>query len=79
MDPQIFSFMDSDLQKYADPRIRIQRVKYQLKTAKKNFLLLKPKSELLKKEFIKISSFMNGLSFKNKTKNLKIIFCFKIQ
>ena len=31
-------------------RIRIQGVKYQPKTAKKPFLLLKPKSEFLKKE-----------------------------
>ena len=41
---------DPDQQKYADPRIRIQGVKYQPKTLKKNFLLLKPESELLKKE-----------------------------
>ena len=40
---------DPDQQKYADPRIRIQGSKYQPKTAKKTFLLLKPKSELLKK------------------------------
>ena len=45
-------------------RIRIQGVKYQPKTEKKTFfLLLKPKSELLKKrEIIKISSFLNGSS-----------------
>ena len=41
-----------DPQKYADPRIRIQGVKYPPKTAKKTFLLLKPKSELLKKRKI---------------------------
>jgi len=33
-------------QKYADPRIRIQGVKYQPKTAKKTFLLLKRKYQL---------------------------------
>jgi len=43
------SAKDPDPQKYADPRIWIQGVKYQPKTAKKTFLLLKPKSELLKK------------------------------
>jgi len=49
---------------------------------KKTVLLLKPKSDFEKREIIKISSFLNGsLSFrikiceKNKTKNLKIIFC----
>ena len=36
------------IQKYADPWIRIRGVKYQPQTAKKTFLLLKPKSELLK-------------------------------
>ena len=35
-------------QKYADPRIRIQGVKYQPKAAKKQNLLLKSKFELLK-------------------------------
>ena len=77
MDPQDFGFLDPDPQKYADPRIRIQGVKNHPKTAKKKtFLLLKPKSELMKKrEIIKIPSFLNGsLSFrikiseKNKTK-----------
>ncbi len=33
------------LQKYADPRIRIQMAKNQPKTANKNLLLPKPKSE----------------------------------
>ena len=37
--PQDFDFLDSDPQKYADPRIRIQGAKYQSKTAKKNFTL----------------------------------------
>ena len=46
-DPQDFGILDLNPQKYADPRIRIQGVKYQPKTAKK-MLLLKPKSELLK-------------------------------
>jgi len=58
-------------------RIRIQGLKYQPKTAKKTFLHLKPKSELLiKREIIKISLFLNGSSIfrikisekKNKTK-----------
>ena len=40
-----FGFLDPDLQKYWDPQIRIQGVKYQTETAKKNFLFLKPKSE----------------------------------
>jgi len=63
LDPKDFGFLDPDPQKYADPRIRIQGVKYQPKTAKKTFLLLKPKSELLKKrEIIKIASFLNGSS-----------------
>ena len=35
LDPQDFGFLDMDPQKYADPRIRIQGVKYQPKTAKK--------------------------------------------
>ena len=60
--------------------IRIQGVKYQSKTAKKKtFLLLKSKFELLKKrEIIKMSSFLNGLSEKNlnkKFKNLKKNVC----
>ena len=53
-DPQDFGFLDPDPQKYADPRIRIQGVKYQPKTAKNPFLLPKPKSELLKKRDYKI-------------------------
>jgi len=53
LDPQDFGFLDPDPEKYADPRI--QGVKYQPKTAKKTFLLLKPKSELLKKREIKKS------------------------
>ena len=50
---QDFGFLDPDQnpQKYANPRIRIQGVKYQTKKLqKKPFLLLKPKSKLLKKE-----------------------------
>ena len=37
LDPQDFGFLNPylDPQKYADPRIRIQGVKYQPKTAKK--------------------------------------------
>jgi len=72
LDPQDFGFLDPDLQKYADPRIWIQRVKNQPKTAKKTFLLLKSKSELLKKSFrLKISE-------KNETKYLKLFFVKKI-
>ena len=48
MDPQDFGFLDPDPQKYADPRIRIQRGKYQPKTAENKSLPSKPKSELLK-------------------------------
>jgi hypothetical protein len=44
LDPQDFSFLDPD----PNPR-----GKNQPKTAKKTFLLLKPKSELLKKREIK--------------------------
>ena len=50
MDPQDFGFLDPDPQKYADPWIQIQGVKYQQKTAKKNLILQNPKSELLKKK-----------------------------
>ena len=39
LDSQKFGFLDPDLQKYADPRIRIQRAKYQPKTEKKILLL----------------------------------------
>jgi len=53
LDPQDFGFLDPDSQKYADPQIRIQGVKYQPKTEEKKFLLLNPKSELLKKERLK--------------------------
>ena len=50
----------------------IQGVKYQPKNCKKNFLLLKLKSELLKKEIIKNSSFLNGLSsFRIKIREIK--------
>jgi len=65
LDPQDFGFLDPDPdpQKYADPRNRIQGVKYQPKIAKITLLLLKPNSELLKKrEIIKISSFLNSSS-----------------
>jgi len=73
LDLQDFGFLDPDPQKYTDPD---QGVKYQPKTKKKTFLLLNPNSELLKKEIIKISSYLNGFSSfriktieKNKTKN----------
>ena len=59
-----------------DPRGKILT-----KNCKENpFLLLKPKSELLKKrEIIKVSSFLNGFRIKisEKKSNLKIIFCYK--
>ena len=48
LDLEDFGFLDLDPQKHGDPRIRIQGVKYQLKTAKKN-LLRKPKSDFWKK------------------------------
>ena len=49
-----FGFLDPDPKKYAKTRIRIQGAKYQPKSAKKKqILLLKPKSELLKKERLK--------------------------
>ena len=51
-----FSAQDPDP---LDPQKYAEGVKYQPKTAKKNFLLLKPKSELLKKRDNKISSFLN--------------------
>ena len=58
MDPQDFGFLDPDLQKYVNPQIRIEGEKYQLKTAKTNFLILKPKSQLFKKrEIIKFPDF----------------------
>ena len=54
LDPQDFGFLDPD----PDPRGKISN-----KNCKKTFLLLKPKSELLKKrEIIKASSFLNGSS-----------------
>ena len=57
LNPQHFGFLDPDPQMYADPRIQIQRSKYQQKL-QKNLLLSKPKSELLKKERLSnISSF----------------------
>ena len=63
LDPQDFGFLDPDPQKCADPRIQVQGVKYQPKTAEKTFLLLKPKIALLKKrENTKISPFLNGSS-----------------
>ena len=51
LDLHDFGFLDPnpDPQKYIDPGIRIQGGKKQPKTAKKNFLFSKPKSELLKK------------------------------
>ena len=51
------------IRKILDSWIRIQGVKYQPKTAKKNFVT--PKTQiwtLEKREIIKISSFINGSS-----------------
>ena len=44
LDPQDFDFLDSDPQKYADSRLRIEGVKYQPKTTKKNFFT--PKTQI---------------------------------
>ena len=57
LDPQEFVFLDPDpdLQKYADPQIRIQSVKYQPKTAKKTFFTPK----------IKIRTFEKKRDYKN--------------
>ena len=60
---------DPDRQKYADPRIKIQGVKYKLKNAKKTFVLLKPKSELLKEEIITI--FISEWLIEFKDKNMR--------
>jgi len=68
LDSQDLGFLDPDPQKYADPRIRIQG--NQPKT-EKNFLLLKPKSELLKKRDYKnflISEWFIKFLDKNKRK-----------
>jgi len=48
LDPQNFDFLDPDLQKNADPCIRIQGANNQPKPTKKTFLLSKPKYELFK-------------------------------
>ena len=62
LDPQDFSFLDPDPQKYSDPRIRIRGAKYQQKTAKK--ITLKPQIWAIeKREIIKISWFLNGVKF----------------
>ena len=57
LDPPDFVYLDPDLQKYADLRIRIQGVstKTGKNCKKKYFLLSKPKTKLLKKKIIKIS------------------------
>ena len=83
MDPQDFGFLDPhpDPQKYARGNISAKNCK------KKPFILLNPKSELLrKKEIIRISSSLNDSSSfriknakKNKTRNLKLFFVKKIQ
>ena len=56
LDPQDFGFLDQYPQKY--PRIRIQGENSYKKTAKKTFLLSKPKSELMNQDIINI---LNGL------------------
>ena len=69
MDPQDFDFLDPDPQKYADPRIRIQGVKYQAKTATKK--TAKPQIWTFeKREIIKISLFLNGFRIKMSEKNI---------
>ena len=65
LDPQHFGFLDLDHKKYADPRIRIQGVKYQWKTENKNFFISNPKTELLKKEIIQIYEEFNEFYHKN--------------
>jgi len=84
LDPQEFGFLDPDPQKYADPRIRIQGGKHQPKTEKKTFLLLNPKSELLKKRdnknflfLIGSSSFRIKINEKNLTKKFENYFLLK--
>ena len=59
LDLEDFGFLDLDPQKHGDPRIRIQGVKYQPKTAKKNFY---PKTQILTFEKREISSFLNDPS-----------------
>ena len=68
-----FGFLDPDPdpQKYADPRIQIQGKKYQPKTAKKTFLLLKPKAELLKERKIIKISWLIKLRDKKNVKKIK--------
>ncbi len=62
-------------------RIRIRGAKYQTKTAIKNILILKPKSELLKNKILRIFLFLNGSSsFRiniNKKREKKISVNFK--
>ena len=81
-DPQDFGFLESDPQKYANPRIRIQGAKYQPKTERKKITLKTQIWNIKKREIIKISWFLNGsssfsikISETNKTKNLKILLC----
>ena len=64
----------------ADPWIRIQGVKYQPKTAKKTFLLLKPFWKKWDyKHFLISSSFRMKISEKIKQNNWKLFFVKKIQ
>ena len=62
MDPKDFSFLNPDPQKYADPRIPIQGVKYQLKTATKKIILETQILTIEKERLQKISWFLNGPS-----------------
>ena len=62
LDPQHFGFLDPDpdLQKHADPQIRIQGAKYQPKTVKKKLFALKtPICTVKKKRLLKASSSLN--------------------
>ena len=58
LDLQDFGFPDPDPQKYVNPQIQIEGEKYQLKTAKTNFVISKPKTQLFKKrEILKFPDF----------------------
>ena len=61
---QDFGFLDPDPQKYADPRIRIQEVKYQPKTTKNYFFT--PETQIWafekKRDYKNVSFFLNGSS-----------------
>ena len=73
MYPQHLGFLDPDPQKYADPRTRIQGVKYQSKTVNKKLLKLKfllLKKEILSKCFLSLNG-LSSLSIKTSEKKTK--------